>query len=118
MRRLFILVLLAGCGSVDDTLLWTPASAPISVPTLVAPEWNLPTPPKATRPTVLRDKALPGARYDGPQDNPTAVSNRRLSRSERRGLSAVRQSLNASIEVLQRRARFRDKDQAIIGVSQ
>jgi len=112
MRRLFILVLLAGCGSVDDTPLWTPASAPISVPTLAAPERTLPAPPKAPRPTVLRDKALPGARYDGPQNKPTAVSNRRLSRSERRGLSAVRQSLNASIEELQRRVRFRGETSA------
>jgi len=110
--RLFILVLLAGCGSVGDTPLWTPASAPIAVPKGASTETRLAAPPKAPRPTILRDKALSGARYDGPQDKPTAVSNTPLSRDERRSLGAARQSLNSSIERLERRARFGDETSA------
>lgn len=109
---LFALLLLAACGSADETRLWSPGEA-VTLPeqAVVSDE---PPPPETAPPPPVRPVARPpvpslrpSRPYYEPLDpEPSVQSRGGLTDSEARALRGVRQSIDTSINELERRARF------------
>ena len=108
------LLSLAACGNADETRLWAPGEAIILPPaeTLPEPVASPVVAPQSPVRQVTRPPA-PSLRpsrpyYEMPDPEPSVQSRGGLTDSEARALRGVRQSLDSSINELERRARFGD----------
>ncbi|MEX2615261.1 MAG: hypothetical protein WD767_04120 [Alphaproteobacteria bacterium] len=108
---LFALLLLTACGSPDETRLWAPGEAVVLPPPTVVPEpppLTAPPPVKPLPPPPLPLQRPSRPYYEPPDHEPSVQSRGRLTDSEARALRGVRQSIDSSINELERRARFGD----------
>jgi len=107
-------LLLAACGNADETRLWVPGEAVTLPPSAAVAEPRAPlvtAPPLLVRPVPR--PPVPSLRpsrpyYEPPDHEPSVQSRGALTDDEARALRGVRQSIDASINELERRARFKD----------
>lgn len=108
MRRLVIAALfgVAACSSADTTPVWQPGHPMPATTTIYVP---LPAPKETVAPTTNRKSRL--NRFRPQPSEPSVISKQPLPPSERDALQSERQSINAEIRALERRAHFDvDKD--------
>ncbi len=112
---LAVLLSLAACGSTDNTRIWAPGDTVVLPPEPAVAPVAAPVPSVSVAPPVrpvLRPEA-PALRpirpyYEPPNYEPSVQSRGSLTDDEARSLRNVRQSIDASINELERRSRFKE----------
>lgn len=103
-RHILVLcIVLAGCGSVDDTPVWSPSVLPQPY---VGPSSGQPPDSARTGPRLGPKRSIDSEPSSLKSPEPSVRSNEPLPSDERRALQGERQSLNAEIRALERRESF------------